>query len=112
MANPRLITMKDIVKTTSLSKATIYREIRKGNFPQKIKIGERRVAWKEAEVLDWLAKQDNPEGEMIDTFARVAKEMAEGKSGGTIILDNPKNRRVRMLRTDEQIVFEKKKKSE
>ncbi|MCH8884736.1 MAG: AlpA family phage regulatory protein, partial [SAR324 cluster bacterium] len=46
--------MGDIVKITSLSKATIYRYINREDFPKQVQIGLRRVAWHESDILDWI----------------------------------------------------------
>lgn len=52
----RFYKMKDVVHETSLHRATIYRKIGCGEFPQGHKIGARRV-WTEAEVEAWKAEQ-------------------------------------------------------
>ena len=39
---------------TTLSKATIYRQMKKGNFPKQVQLGENASAWLEDEVLDYL----------------------------------------------------------
>ncbi|EBR9313920.1 AlpA family phage regulatory protein [Salmonella enterica subsp. enterica serovar Muenchen] len=46
--------LADVVRRTSLSRPTIYRKMRAGAFPQKRKISERRVAWLEEEIDEWI----------------------------------------------------------
>lgn len=106
MGKPRLISLKEIVKITSLSKATVYRYIEAGSFPKNNKIGNRRVAWKESDVLDWMANFDSQDGNDGDHFTKIARKLAEGTLKGEIILGG--QRRLRMLRTDERVVIERK----
>ena len=51
----RLLPMKAVIEFTSLSRATLYRHIKKGIFPQPIKIGERRVVWRTEDIEIWLS---------------------------------------------------------
>ncbi len=62
MANPSdtviadaLLSMPAVIAATSLSKASIYRLMRKGRFPQAKELvpGGRRVAWRRSEVMAW-----------------------------------------------------------
>lgn len=49
----RLLRMKDVERETSLHRATIYRRIADGSFPQPIPLGGRRVAWAESDIDAW-----------------------------------------------------------
>ena len=49
--------MPAVVHLTSLSKATVYRKVADGSFPAPLKIGKSRVAWREKDIVDWLARQ-------------------------------------------------------
>ena len=53
----RLLKMKDVVRETSLHRATIYRRVARGEFPRPFPIGGRRVAWAERDIEDWKARQ-------------------------------------------------------
>lgn len=55
MKNYQLLNLNQIIKLTSLSKATIYRNIERGSFPCPIKISIRRVAWRESDISQWIA---------------------------------------------------------
>lgn len=47
-----------VTQRTSLKKESINRMARAGEFPQPIRLGERRrVGWIEAEVEQWIAEQ-------------------------------------------------------
>ena len=43
--------ISDVCAFTTLSRSSVYREIKKGNLPKPIKITAGRVAWKRSEVL-------------------------------------------------------------
>ena len=110
MADPRLLRISDILDTTSLSQATIYRYIKHGDFPKQVRLGPGRVGWREIDVLNWISRLDDPDGKKADEFTRVARRLAEGTLKGQIILGQP--RRVRILRTDEKVVIERKEGAE
>jgi prophage regulatory protein len=42
---------------TGLPRTTLYAAIAEGNFPAPVRIGRRAVAWREADVLQWLASR-------------------------------------------------------
>jgi prophage regulatory protein len=50
----KLIKLHQVKELTTLSKATIYRQIAKGNFPKQVPLGENASAWLEEEILDYL----------------------------------------------------------
>ena len=49
-----LMKLKEVIRDTRLSRATIYRLIAKGNFPKQIHLFERATAWLRNEVMDWI----------------------------------------------------------
>lgn len=61
----RLLSMKQVVEKTSLSRASIYRKMAEGKFPPCIALGERkrnklgqltgRIAFVEDLIESWLA---------------------------------------------------------
>jgi prophage regulatory protein len=56
-ARRRFMKISDVVSETSLSRATIYRLIAKGNFPTPVKVSSQRVAWPESAVHAWMNQQ-------------------------------------------------------
>ena len=50
----RFIKIDQVSEITTLSRATIYRLIKKGEFPSQIKLAERSSGWGEQEVLEYL----------------------------------------------------------
>jgi prophage regulatory protein len=50
----KLLRLKQVVETTGLSRASIYRQIQSQTFPRPVKIAARSVAWVEDEVQHWI----------------------------------------------------------
>ena len=59
MEFPKLIRIKTVLEITTLSVATIYRLMAKGQFPKQIKLAERSSAWFAEEIYNWLEKKKN-----------------------------------------------------
>lgn len=53
-ATPRRQASRGIIPYT---KPTIYKMMEDGQFPKPIRLGERRVAWRESDILEWLDKR-------------------------------------------------------
>jgi len=51
----RSLRIDDVIATTGLSRATIYREIKAGQFPRQKKLARRAVGWDEVAVAAWHA---------------------------------------------------------
>lgn len=50
----RIISLKEVIDSTALSRSTIYNYMAEGAFPKSVSLGERRVGWVESEVLEWI----------------------------------------------------------
>ena len=50
-----LLTIEDVAVRTRLSKPTIYKLIRQGDFPRQLRLCANKVAWIEREVDGWIA---------------------------------------------------------
>ncbi len=50
----KLIKLKDVIAMTSLSKASVYRQMNTGTFPLPIRIGPRSVSWILSEIEEWI----------------------------------------------------------
>ncbi|MHA3098801.1 helix-turn-helix transcriptional regulator [Acinetobacter brisouii] len=55
--NQRLIRRKEVQAKTGLGASSIYALMKTGEFPQCLNLSERRVAWIEAEVDQWIAQR-------------------------------------------------------
>lgn len=57
---PRLISIKQVMECTALSRASIYRLIDQSSsfydptFPKKVQITPNRVVWVASEISDWI----------------------------------------------------------
>ena len=51
---PKLIRLNMVLKLTTLSTSTIYRLMKKGQFPRQIKISERSTRWDLGEIFEWM----------------------------------------------------------
>ncbi len=49
----RFLSIRDVQHETTLSRSTIYRMVAKGEFPQPIKIGQRRISWTSDAIQRW-----------------------------------------------------------
>ena len=50
----KLLTRDEVLKLVTMSRAMLYVEVRAGRFPSPIKLGRRRVAWREDELMSWV----------------------------------------------------------
>ena len=46
--------MPEVLKLTGLSRTTIWRMEARGDFPRKVKLGPRAVAYRASEVEEWM----------------------------------------------------------
>jgi prophage regulatory protein len=49
-----LLRLPEVIELVKKSRATIYMDMKRGDFPQSISIGRRAVAWKRADLDAWL----------------------------------------------------------
>lgn len=50
----QLLTIKEVVALTRVSKSTIYRRMREGRFPKPVRIPPRTTRWRESAIRAWL----------------------------------------------------------
>ncbi|QFU16563.1 helix-turn-helix transcriptional regulator [Microvirga thermotolerans] len=53
----KLLLPKEVYQLVRLSEATVWRMRRKKKFPDPISISDGRVAYRESEVVAWIARQ-------------------------------------------------------
>ena len=51
----RVLRRPAVETLTGIPRSTLYAKIATGDFPAPIKIGQRAVGWREAEVNEWLS---------------------------------------------------------
>jgi len=49
----RMIRFGEVIERTGLSRTTIWRKVRGGEFPAPVQLGVNSVGWPEHEVEDW-----------------------------------------------------------
>lgn len=54
---PMLISLNDAAKLTSMSRSMLNRYRAEGRFPVAVDLGDRRVAFVRAEVLEWVQQK-------------------------------------------------------
>jgi prophage regulatory protein len=52
----KLLDKWKVEEMTSLDITTIYRKIKAGDFPKPVRVGRRRVAWRESDLAKWQAR--------------------------------------------------------
>ncbi len=55
--NRRLIRRKEVQEKTGLGASSIYAMMKKGEFPKCLNLSERRVAWLESDVDQWITER-------------------------------------------------------
>src|SRR4051812_9750710 len=60
----RLISLKEVTSLVPFTKVHIYLLMKRGEFPRSIKIGRRRVCWRESDVEAWIASKAAKSSEM------------------------------------------------
>lgn len=72
----KILRLEKVMEITGISKSTIYRRIRKAEFPKSVRLGgegTRAVGWRDEDVEDWLSGLANTgcgEDEGIGTRSR------------------------------------------
>jgi prophage regulatory protein len=56
---------KDLKQRVTLSRSTIQRLARQGQFPQPIRLSPARVAWRESDIAAWIAKRATNTGSYV-----------------------------------------------
>jgi prophage regulatory protein len=54
---PRVVNRRELKRLVPFSSQHVLRLEKKGMFPKRIKVGERRVGWWLHEVMAWLEKK-------------------------------------------------------
>lgn len=50
----KLLRMREVIDLTGLSRASIYRRLKVGTFPNPVRLGENSIAWRSSEVAHWI----------------------------------------------------------
>ena len=50
----RLMRRPEVESITGLSRASIYAKMQKGQFPTPVRLGTNSVAWRAADIAQWI----------------------------------------------------------
>lgn len=53
----KYLNLKEVIAWVRLSKATIYRLMKVGKFPEAHKLGVRAVRWRVSDIEEWLEQK-------------------------------------------------------
>ena len=53
----RTLKREEVLGLVSLSSATVYRMMSRGEFPRPVRVGRRAARWRSDEVEEWLASR-------------------------------------------------------
>ncbi len=53
LTEDRFMRLREVTQKTSLSRTTIYRKIKHGDFPSYVKLGQLSV-WRESAINKWM----------------------------------------------------------
>jgi len=53
-----MLRIAEVLRTTGVSTATLYRWIKDGTFPAPVRLGTNSVGWRESEIRDWLESRE------------------------------------------------------
>jgi prophage regulatory protein len=59
-SNAQFLRWPDVERITGLSRTTIWRLERDGDFPERVSIGPRAVAWRLGDVQRWAETRVTP----------------------------------------------------
>ena len=62
----RILRIPEIVEITGLSRTTIWRRVKSGDFPAPVRLGSlatRSVGWRESEIKQWLDSRPGAAGD-------------------------------------------------
>jgi prophage regulatory protein len=54
VTRPRVVRLPEAIATTGLGRSSIYSLMKRGAFPQSVKLSERAVGWHESDLNAWL----------------------------------------------------------
>ena len=58
----QLFNVSQVENLCGISRQTIYRRMRAGDFPRPIKVGPRAVRWRSDELETWLDSRERSQG--------------------------------------------------
>ena len=50
----RILRINEVLRLVPVSRATLYRLIRRGEFPKPVQLGSNAVGWRESMIQEWI----------------------------------------------------------
>ena len=79
MEFPKLVRLDTVLEMTTLSVSTIYRLMKKGQFPRQIKISERSTRWVLEEIYEWMDGNFKSRDEIETHYQNFKKDNTYGQ---------------------------------
>ena len=79
MQFPKLVRLDTVLEMTTLSTSTIYRLMKKGQFPRQIKISERSTRWVLEEIYEWMDGNFKSRDEIETHYQNFKKDNTYGQ---------------------------------
>ena len=67
--NDRLLRRREVEELTGLSRASIYRLMRRGRFPLPVRVSATAVRWKASDITVWIQSRPVATSELNSTTA-------------------------------------------
>jgi len=64
----QLLKVKEVAKIFGISRATVYRWEKEGDFPSRRVIGPNTVRWSEKEIADWILSRPDASTTSVRTL--------------------------------------------
>jgi prophage regulatory protein len=58
----KILRLPQVINTTGLSKASIYRLEQSGSFPKRFSLSPGAVGWKDSQIREWIEQREPVSG--------------------------------------------------
>ena len=59
---PLLLSRREVERITGLSTSSLYRAMRRGDFPEPLRVSQRAVRWRCDEIASWIEGRPRASG--------------------------------------------------
>ena len=66
----RLLRRREVERMTGLQKSSLYRMMRRGQFPEPVRLGTHAVRWRLSEITRWIETRPVSHGDRGDSQQR------------------------------------------
>src|SRR5260370_41852547 len=90
-----IVRPKAVRALTGLSRSTLWRLCRRGEFPQPLKLTARLIGWRAAEVQHWLDSRERSGSAVTEEKAEISETRVNLRAGDRHRCENPRVRKRR-----------------